>query len=349
MEKGLTTPNWDLVERVLLVRLRSIGDSVLSTPTVSILKTEFPRIQIDIVLEDWVAPLFRSHPQIDDVLISPRSSLGRLALVRDLRKRKYDVAFNLHGGTTAGFLTAFSGAKFRVGLKTYQYPFLYNVLGRSPDAILDRPDLHSVEQQAAMLFDAAVPMTNIPPTSLFVDQESREEVDATLERLGVSDSPFALIHPLAAYPSKRWSTKKFTAVIDQLAREGIASVVLVTPDERELGVKTIDKTEAVLVDDLSLMTIPALAERARIFIGNDSGIAHIAAAMQIPVVTVFGSSNPIHWKPWTDAPNKIVENSFDCQPCPGDRCRVFGNPRCIEELPLNKVLEAVSGVLKESQ
>src|SRR6476661_1081795 len=82
-------------------------------------------------------------------------------------------------------------------------------------------------------------------------------------------------------------------------------------------------------DELSLPQITALAGRAEIFVGNDSGIAHIAAAVGTPTVVVFGSSNREHWRPWTDAPNEVVFREFDCQPCAGYTCEVFGEPRCI--------------------
>src|SRR5206468_9614504 len=98
-------------------------------------------------------------------------------------------------------------------------------------------------------------------------------------------------------------------------------------------------------DDLTLPEITALASRARIFVGNDSGIAHVAAAVNTPSVVVFGSSNRDHWRPWTDAPNEIVFEEFQCQPCPGYICAEFGEPRCILSVKAESVLEAIDRIL----
>jgi ADP-heptose:LPS heptosyltransferase len=96
---------------------------------------------------------------------------------------------------------------------------------------------------------------------------------------------------------------------------------------------------------LSLPEITALASEASIFVGNDSGIAHIAAAVNTPTVVVFGSSNRNHWRPWTDAPNEIVFNAFECQPCPGYECKVYGEPKCILSVTTDQVVAAIDRVL----
>src|SRR5438045_5772872 len=94
-----------------------------------------------------------------------------------------------------------------------------------------------------------------------------------------------------------------------------------------------------------LPEITALAARSRLFVGIDSGIAHIAAAVQTPSVVIFGYSNRDHWRPWTDAPHEIVYEPFACQPCAGYRCEVYGEPRCIMTLTPEKVFEAIDRVL----
>ncbi len=101
-------------------------------------------------------------------------------------------------------------------------------------------------------------------------------------------------------------------------------------------------------DDLSLPEITALASKATLFVGNDSGIAHIAAAVGTPSVVVFGSSNRNHWRPWTptnDVPNEIVFHPLPCQPCPGYVCAEFGEPKCILSVPVESVLAAIERLL----
>jgi heptosyltransferase-3 len=99
--------------------------------------------------------------------------------------------------------------------------------------------------------------------------------------------------------------------------------------------------------DLTLPEVTALSSRARIFVGNDSGIAHIAAAAGAPCVVIFGSSNRAHWRPWTTAPSEIVFEEMPCQPCPGYFCGEFEKPECILRVPVERVVGAIDRVLKQ--
>jgi heptosyltransferase-2/heptosyltransferase-3 len=91
--------------------------------------------------------------------------------------------------------------------------------------------------------------------------------------------------------------------------------------------------------------LTALAARARLFVGNDSGVAHIAAAVRVPSVVVFGSSNVAHWRPWSEAPSEVVREELACQPCPGYTCAEFDAPECIRRVPVERVAAAVERVL----
>src|SRR5436305_5436506 len=120
--------DWQKVRRVLVVRLRSIGDTVLATPALDSLRRFVPDAQIDILLEDWVAPLLTGFDAVDNVVSIGKESIDRLRTARQIRRNKYDVVFNLHGGTTSTMLTRATGARHRVGYADYQYSFLYNHL-----------------------------------------------------------------------------------------------------------------------------------------------------------------------------------------------------------------------------
>jgi ADP-heptose:LPS heptosyltransferase len=120
---------WKEVKRILVIRLRSIGDTVLATPSLIALRRFLPDAQIDILLEDWVAPLLEGSPEANVISVG-KSSRSRLETARRLRSKHYDVVFNLHGGTTSTFFTRATGAKHRVGNANYQYSFLSgNVFG----------------------------------------------------------------------------------------------------------------------------------------------------------------------------------------------------------------------------
>ena len=345
--------DWAAVRSVLLVRLRSIGDTVLATPSLFALKRFLPQARVDILLEDWVAPVLEGFPYVDNVItLERKSTKARARIARQLRATGYDVVYNLHGGTTGTLLTRASGARFRVGLTTYQYSRLYTHLAPSPLLLWHRDRTHSVEQQLALLGWTGVPVSDRPPTQLAVVDHAAASITRRLRDAGWNEqSLLALIHPAAAFATKQWDTEKFARVSEYLSNRGFAVVVITSPTETQIAVALEQSVAAPLISfsDLSLPEVTALASRARVFVGNDSGIAHIAAAVGLPAVVVFGSSNVAHWGPWATRPAEVVREEMECQPCHGYYCEKFAQPECILRVPVERVVAAVERVLKESE
>jgi predicted lipopolysaccharide heptosyltransferase III len=348
--RPLGPPRWDWagVRRVLVVRLRSIGDTVLATPALHALRRFLPEARIDILLEDWVAPLLDGCADVDRVItVRRKSQVARAQVVHTLRAAHYDVAFNLHGGTTATFLTRASGATHRVGFASYQYSRLYNHAAPPSSALWGMEKTHSVEQQLALIGWTGVPVTDRPPTRLAVTEKAKASVAARLRAAGLAQQPFALLHPAAALESKQWATGNFARVAEYLAARNLAAVAIAAPGE--LGVISAlgEDSNAPLTafTDLSLPEVTALAARARLFVGNDSGIAHIAAAVGVPSVVIFGSSNVAHWRPWATAPAEVVREAMPCAPCPGI-CAEFDAPECIRRVTVERVTAAIERIMR---
>ncbi|MEZ5308308.1 MAG: glycosyltransferase family 9 protein [Pyrinomonadaceae bacterium] len=343
---------WERVRRILIVRLRSIGDTVLSTPSISQIKSLAPHVEIDILLEDWVAPLLEDHVDVNRVIIAPKSVLGRMALAFRLRKSRYDAVFNFHGGTTSAILSLAAGANAVFGYSSYRNSFVYNKKCPSSAEFWKRSTTHSAEQQCALVGYSGLAIETCPKTCLSVSAQSRAFVGdlLTSKLMGFEPGDFVLIHPAAAYETKRWSAKRFAETADFISESGFIPILLVTNAEAGIADEIVAtaKHEIPVITNLPLRHVAALASEARLFLGNDSGMAHIAAAVGTPTVVVFGSSNRDHWHPWTDAPWGIVYKPFDCQPCPGDECRKFGEPRCIQEIETSAVVDEISRVLAQS-
>lgn len=335
------------MHRVLLIRLRSIGDTVLSTPSLFALRRFLPNAEIDILVEDWVAPVLEGHPHADNVVVLERGGMiSRARLARQIRSTGYDVVYNLHGGTTATFLTRATGARHRVGLKTYQYAQLHNHQAPSPLLLWGQQKTHSVEQQLALLGWTGVPVTDRPRTQLAVTPEADAVVNQQLAEAGLEDRKIALIHPAAAFATKQWATENFARVAESLAERGFAPVAIAGPNEHAILESLIDQTSVRIVSlDLSLPEVVALAARSQIFVGNDSGIAHIANAVETPSVVIFGSSNVAHWRPWNKAAAEVVLEQMACQPCHGYFCEKFPQPECILSVPVERVVAAIDKVL----
>jgi lipopolysaccharide heptosyltransferase II len=341
--------DWTKVKRVLIVRLRSIGDTVLSTPALIALRRFLPDAQIDILLEDWVAPVLDGFDAVDNVLtVARKSKKSRFEAARAIRRNQYDVAFNLHGGTTATFFVRVSGAPARVGFSNYSYRFLYNHLLSSSLDFWQTETAHSAEQQLALLGFTGVPVEDRPKSRLVVTEKARNSIEERLRsKIQNPKSKIALIHPVAAFDTKQWATENFAKVSEFLNHKGFQIAAVATKKEREVldNLKKLSNVPILTFDDLTLPEITALAARCTIFVGNDSGIAHIAAAVNTPGVVVFGSSNVNHWRPWTNAPHEIVYEKLPCQPCAGYFCQEFDAPRCILSVGTESVIAAIERVL----
>ena len=344
--------DWREVRRVLVVRLRSIGDTVLATPSLGALRRFLPEAEIDILLEDWVAPVLDGFEGVTRVITVERgSTAARARVAKNLRAARYDVVFNLHGGTTATLLTRATGARHRVGYAHYRYSRLYNHAAPPANELWQTPQTHSVEQQLALLGWTGVPVTDRPPTHLAVTDKAAQSVDEKLRARGIDErTPFALVHPAAAFETKQWASENFARVAEDLEGHGLLAVAVAAHSEAATlqSLKNLSAARVVDFADLSLPEVTALAARARLFVGNDSGIAHMAAAVATPAVVIFGSSNVAHWRPWAVAPSEVVREEMPCQPCPGYTCAEFEQPECIRRVGVERVTEAIRRVLEQS-
>ncbi|HNU07725.1 MAG TPA: glycosyltransferase family 9 protein, partial [Pyrinomonadaceae bacterium] len=242
----ITGPQLDLskIKRVLVVRLRSIGDTVLITPSLIALRRALPNAKIDVLLEDWVAPVLDGFDQIDEVLSFNKSSKrSRFAVAREIRKREYDVAFNLHGGTTSTFFVRVSGAKHRVGYGHYRYSFLYNHLLTSSADFWGRAVTHSAEQHLALIGSVGIPVDDRPKTRLDVTESAAASLNSKFNiqdsasdsksKIQNPKSKVALLHPVAAFETKELAVGKFAEIAEFLSTSGFEVVAVGAPNERE--------------------------------------------------------------------------------------------------------------------
>jgi heptosyltransferase III len=345
--------DWTQVRRVLVVRLRSIGDTVLATPSLHALRRFLPDARIDVLLEDWVAPLLEGFREVDRVVsVERKSTASRLRVARALRSTAYDVVYNLHGGSTAALLTRATGATHRVGYADYAYAALHNHTAPPSSELWGREKTHSVEQQLALLGWTGVPVTDRPATRLAATPDTLALVAQRLREAGLEDTDaFVLIHPAAAFDTKTWAAENFARVVEHLAARGLASVAVAAPTESQVVADVRKHTRAPLISftDLTLPEVSALASRAALFVGNDSGIAHVASAFGVPQVVVFGSSNVAHWRPWSRAAAEVVREEMPCAPCPGYTCGEFDAPECIRRVPVERVTAAIERVLERAR
>ncbi|MYC65486.1 MAG: glycosyltransferase family 9 protein [Acidobacteriia bacterium] len=323
---------------IVLVRLRSLGDTVLVTPAFSLLRRAMPRASIHVAMEERFADVLARQPDIDGVvrLATGAGTLGKARLLRDLRALQPSLCLDMHGGTTAAWCTALSGARWRAGFAHFRQRWAYNVRIPRPQEVLGREEdesVHTAEHHAAAVMHLAGTLEPIPSARL-----AAAPPDA--------DQPYAILHAGATYATKTWQLSHFRALADRLRkRYGLEPVFVAGPEEADLAAKL---TDFQVRQGLPLSDLMSLLAGARLFVGNDSGPAHIAAAFDVPCVTIFGSSNSKIWHPWKTR-HRVVETDWDCKPCPGDRCYAFDEPRCILSVTPEAVAQAVDELLAEGQ
>lgn len=346
MSNEATPLDWSRVQSILLIRLRSIGDTVLMTPCLAALKAWRPDLHISVMSESLAAPLLEGHPLLDQLIVARQSLRARASLITQLRKERFDLAFNMHGGSTGTILARLTGPRHSVGYRGLPLSWMLSDRAPSPDVILRRSRIHSVEQQLALLGWSGVPWPESrPQLSLAVNPEVKARMRARLEPLIAGG--FGCVVPGAAFESKRWTAQGFAAVADHLKeRWNLSCVVVAGPGQEKLAheVASATRAEANVLFGLSLKELAALLEMARVFVGNDSGPMHVAAALGCPIVAVWGSSEPTVWHPWTDAPWLIVRRETTKGPSEGGAETSQGSE--IKRVATSQVIAAVDEVLE---
>jgi ADP-heptose:LPS heptosyltransferase len=332
--------------RLLILRLRSLGDIVLLTPALAALHAFRSDLLITVAVEPEFAAVLEGNPAVNEILLVR----GLPQTAREIRRRRFSIVFNQHAGPTSAFLTALSGAPARVCWEGRQFSFFYNVLAPAPEHFFGLRPIHSVEQRIAQFYwtglePGAIPATRVFPQTGALSAAAKKLVDRGLP----GGQPYAVIHPGAAYFTKRWAPEEFAAVAQWLREDrGIFPAIILGPDEADVAEEIREKLRphAILFEPgkLDLSELIALISQAQIFVGNDSGPAHLAAASGRPTVVIFGSSNSSAWRPWQTS-HRIVQNDFPCNPCPGDRCYAFAEPRCILSVAVEQVQEACAALL----
>lgn len=353
-----------------MVRLRSIGDIILLTPALRLLKAWRPDLRISVMVEPRFQELLENNPDVEEI-ISPGAGRGwnkiktRLRMVRGLRARAFSVCVNLHGGPTSAFFTRWAGATCKVGFHHYRARGTYHILVPDARMMLGHPDVHTAELQAAAFFHLGLPKSDVPRARIFVSPRHEDWWEKKRGELGIApDREYALIHPTALYATKQWAPENFARTGAHLEREkGLLPLYSCGPGESAVldAVERASGSAIRRLQGAALGEFAAAVAGARLFVGNDSGPAHMARALDCPSVVIFGSSSSVIWGPWPrpktsvafeETPEKgaaqVVQNYYDCNPCAGDRCYRFERPECILSVKFEQVQSAVEEVLRLS-
>jgi predicted lipopolysaccharide heptosyltransferase III len=343
----------------LFIRIRNLGEAVLDTANLRALKRFRPDLRITTLVEEIYADLYAADPEIEAIPLprtgkDRRSSLiARLKVIGEIRRRDFAAVINLHGGPTSAQLTFLSGAKRRAGASHFRSGYAYNLRIPPAEEILGRKDLHTVEYQFGQFKWLGLPGAEPEPTSLYVAQSFRQSAMARLREAGVDpERPYAALAPTNEFYTKRWAPERFAAVAEALIERGFQIVMTGAPTEEQRDqlahAQAASKRHLAGLTSLSVGELVAVIAGAEIFVGNDSGPAHIAAAVKTPLVALFGPASSVRWGPWR-APSVLVQNYFACNPCAMYTCEAFDEPECIRSITIDQVVKAIDRLLTEKR
>jgi len=350
--------------RILLVRLRQIGDVVFTTPAVHALRRRFPDAHLGYIVEPAAAPIVANNPHLNEVIVAPRvpgvrGLLDDLALAQRLRAKRYDLAIDFHGGPRASLLTWLSGAPERIGYDVAGRGWMYTRRVARPRELRPR---HSVENQWDLLapLGVAPPDRSAFPMEMALDADAAAEVASRLARHGVTaDARIVAVHVSAGNPFRRWPAAHFVELAVALATADPRRRIVVTsgPSEQAAAGRVIADAQARLGADragqvlscgeFSLIELRALLERASLYIGGDSGPLHVAATTAVPVVGLYGPTLPVRSAPWRAArwiTESVDAGDLPCRPCDQRVCEP-GDFRCLTSIQPSQVVEAAERAL----
>jgi ADP-heptose:LPS heptosyltransferase len=340
---------------------------VFTTPAIGAVRRRFPAARITYLVEGPAEPVVRHHPDLDAVMVVERPrGVARLRydlrLALRLRAERFDLVVDFHGGPRSGFLTLASGARQRMGYALPGRRACYTT--RVPWTRSLVPPRHSVLNQ----WDLIAPLGIEPPTGasspvvMPVDAGAAASVAARLAAAGVAGSaPIVVLHVSAGNPFRRWPTTAFAEVAAALALDDRARHIVITsgPSEAEAAEAVAARARALAgpaaggilrTGEFDLSELRALAGRAALYIGGDSGPLHVAATSAAPIVALFGPTLPERSMPWRDpAVGSLAVDAgpLPCRPCHQRHC-VPGDFRCLTGISPTMVLDAARTLLSQS-
>ena len=344
----------EAIKRILVLRYRSIGDIVLSYPAMEALQLTFPNATIDIVVDDVFKDIVHGWPMVNEVICNKRKrkGIGKFAsAIEDFKfnwnifRRRYHLVVDLHCGPRSAILTLLAMAKYRLGNRhRLRNSICYNIFpppGEKP---------HSVDGMLSMLAPLEPVIQENKKLLLSVSESNREFINSFLSRLGITSTDrLVMVHPGARVDFKRLPPEMMGEAISWMKEKYGVKVILAGSDADINAISTIAtaaRHKCKIATNLSIGHLVALIDSSVLFIGNDSGPMHIAAALNVPVIAFFGPSDPAIWGPWNVKSKVVQAPAMECMPCDQKGCK-YVPEHCMTKIKLDDVKIAIASMLEE--
>src|SRR5438093_3066025 len=328
-------------DRILVIKLRYVGDVLLATPVLSRLREGYPKAHLAMLVNPGTDGVVRDHPALDEVLVLERDGLARQwRFVRDVRRRRFDLVIDLTDADRSAIVSRLTGARVRLGYNSEGHwrGRLYTQVVEA-----DRFGMHTVRYH--LMATEALGLKGQPPSPILtVVPEARREANCLLREAGVDGAqPFVCLHPGARWWFKTWPAERYAALADLIQNhKATQALFLVGDQERSLESRIADGMKTPfrsLIGKTSLRNLAAVLERATLVVTKDNGPMHMAAALRVPVIGLFGPSDPAVWGPWGDG-HRTFYKGLDCRACFHPDC-FRGEQNCMRLITLQEVWGAV--------
>ena len=331
------------MQSILIIAPNWIGDAVTTQPLLATLKAQYPESKIDVLASYWVAPIYRACPEVDQVIEAKFEHKKlqwnlRKQLAKQIESKNYQACFVLPNSFKSALIPWLANIPFRIGYRGEFRFGLINVALDNPSKV-NRPPMVEHYQALSQLLqeEAADSLPKITP-QLNVSLHAKQSVEMRLQDQGVHLDSIYLLCPGAEYgPTKRWPTDHFAKLAKLLLAENSSNEVILLggKDDHILGqaiVSQVGDTEKLhnWCGETSLDEAIALIGMSKAVVSNDSGLMHIAAALNIPQVAIFGSSDPGHTPPLSNKA-KVIWLNMPCSPCHKRECPL-GHLLCLKDI-----------------
>jgi heptosyltransferase-2 len=319
-----------------------VGDLVMATPILLDLRSHYPESKIHVLCQSNVAPLLEFNPYIDKIIPVQRTTswfkfkhLENRSLIHKLRIENYDIGILLTNSFSSAWWFFRSGIPCRIGFKSDLRKYL---LSKSLKFPIEKGEEHLVTTYKRLLFPLNIPLSTTQP-QLYITPQEKLEAENTLKGYGITPTDRVIgINPGAAYGSaKCWLPERFQQLTDKLLREGSQFIVyfgdikgapLVHKICQELGSHVIN-----LAGKTTLRQLMALISCCSVFLTNDSGPMHIAAALKIPLIALFGSTSEVATGPYKHG--RVIHKHASCSPCYRRTCPI--DFKCMKQIEVSEV------------
>ena len=339
------------INKILVIRVDGIGDLLNSTPAIALLRENYPSAEITVLARPLNAAVLIGNPDVDRILIFDRDGehsgiLARLQFYRELRRERFQLAVAMQTAMWSHLVAFLSGATYRLG--RYQKRFR-STLTHAWRGKYRKGETHEVDRNLELV---RLICTGEGKRELIFELSSDEiaAAEAQLASLGIGKDAFLIgIHPGGSSFDKRWPEKQYAEFADRLSRQYNATVLLLRgPEEAELvrNIQAAMQSDAITYAPETIRELGAMLSYCDLVVCNDSGPMHLAAALAVPTVAIFGPTDHVAWHPLSENA-AIVRRDMPCWPCSAHKCKIGWE--CTKKLPVEPVWDATIRTIEASE